>query len=115
MIDRSSAESYASWFQCLADPTRIQILHFLTTAGRPLKVGEIVKRVGVGQSTVSMHLKRLAALEFVFVEHAGTASLYRVNEDCLTSFPAAADVVMGRLPRTRNGDPLRAAPWARPS
>lgn len=33
------------------------------------------------------------------MEHAGTASYYRVNDDCLTEFPAAADVVMGRLPR----------------
>lgn len=115
MIDRSSAEAYASWFRCLADATRIQILHLLATAGRPLRVGEIVERVGVGQSTVSMHLKRLADLEFVFVEQAGTSSLYRVNQDCLTSFPAAADVVMGRLPPTREGDPLGAAPWARPA
>lgn len=115
VIDRSSAEAYASWFRCLADPTRLQVLHLLATAGRPLKVGEIVDRVGVGQSTVSTHLKRLAELEFVFVERAGTASLYRVNEDCLTSFPDAADVVMGRLPPTRDGDPLRAAPWARPA
>ena len=46
----------------------------------------------------------------MFVEHVGTASLYRVNDDCLTSFPAAADVVMGRVPVT-GGDPLTAAPW----
>lgn len=113
MIDRSSAEAYASWFQCLADATRIQVLNLLADAGRALTVGEIVAAVGVGQSTVSMHLRRLADLEFVFVDHVGTASYYRVNDDCLTSFPAAADVVMGRLPRAAGGPPLAVAPWYR--
>ena len=112
MIDRRSAEAYASWFRCLADATRIQILHLLAGAARPLTVGEIVEAVGVGQSTVSAHLRRLADLEFVFVEHAGTASYYSVNDDCLTEFPAAADVVMGRLPRASADDPLVAAPWS---
>jgi len=111
VLDRASAEAYASWFRCLADATRIQILHLLAGADGPLTVGEIVAAVGVGQSTVSAHLRRLAELEFVFVEHVGTASHYRVNDDCLTSFPAAADVVMGRLPPTAEGDPLAAAPW----
>lgn len=112
MLDRRSAEAYASWFRCLADATRIQILHLLVEAGRPLTVKEIVEAVDIGQSTVSAHLRRLADLEFVFVEHAGTASYYRVNDDCLTEFPAAADVVMGRLPRATADDPLVAAPWS---
>jgi L-amino acid N-acyltransferase YncA len=50
----------------------------------------------VGQSTVSAHLKRLAEVGFVQVEHRGTASLYRINQACVECFPTAADVVMGR-------------------
>lgn len=109
MIDRADAEAYASWFRCLADATRIEILHLLATSDEPLTVGEIVAAVGVGQSTVSAHLRRLAELEFVFVEHVGTSSRLRVNDDCLTAFPAAADVVMGRVPVV-GGDP-RSTPW----
>ena len=60
MLDRGSAEAYASWFRCLADATRIQILHLLATNDAPLTVGEIVAAVSVGQSTVSAHLRRLA-------------------------------------------------------
>lgn len=111
LLDRDSADAYASWFRCLADATRLQILHLLATSTTPMTVGEIVHAVDVGQSTVSAHLRRLAELEFVFVEHVGTASLYRVNDECLTAFPAAADVVMGRLPRAGAGDALTAAPW----
>lgn len=112
MIDPHSARTYATWFLCLADGTRIRILNLLATAHRPLRVGEIVDAVGVGQSTVSAHLKRLAEVGFVLVEHVGTSSLFRVNEECLTAFPTAADVVMGRLPVADRDDPVAAAPWS---
>jgi DNA-binding transcriptional ArsR family regulator len=98
VLDRHIAEDYASWFRCLADPTRIQILHLLAATDAPMTVGQIVQQVGVGQSTVSHHLKVLAQVGFVTVEHAGTSSRYQVNPSCLTAFPTAADVVMGRTP-----------------
>ena len=99
MLDRQVAEDYASWFRCLADPTRIQILQLLAANGAPMTVGQIVQQVSVGQSTVSHHLKVLAKVRFVLVEHAGTASRYQVNPNCLAAFPTAADVVMGRTSR----------------
>jgi ArsR family transcriptional regulator, arsenate/arsenite/antimonite-responsive transcriptional repressor len=101
MLDRRVAEDYASWFRCLADPTRIQILHLVAANGAPMTVGQIVQQVGVGQSTVSHHLKVLAQVRFVTVEHAGASSRYQVNPSCLAAFPTAADVVMGRTPTPR--------------
>ncbi len=111
MLDRDTAETYASWFRCLADPTRLQLLHLLATSDGPRTVGELVRDLGVGQSTVSAHLRRLADLEFVWVEPVGTATQVRINDDCLTAFPTAADVVMGRLPVPAGADPRSAAPW----
>ena len=97
-MDRRLAETYASWFRTLADPTRVQILSLLSISGAAMTVGAIVDQVGVGQSTVSHHLKLLAEAGFVHVEHKSTSSLYHVNKTCLTCFPSAADVVMGRRP-----------------
>jgi ArsR family transcriptional regulator len=107
-LSREHAELYAGWFRCLADPTRIEILNLLANERRPLSVGEIVERVGVGQSTVSTHLRRLAETCFVLVEHRGTASLFQINERCISCFPSAAEFVMGkveadRLPSPRPG------------
>ena len=96
-LSREQAEVYAGWFRCLADPTRIEILHLLASERRPLSVGEIVERVGVGQSTVSTHLRLLAETCFVLVEHRGTSSLFRINESCIACFPSAAEFVMGRV------------------
>jgi DNA-binding transcriptional ArsR family regulator len=94
-LARVEAVEYASWFKALADPTRIQIVSLLARRRTPMTVGEIVAAAGVGQSTVSHHLRILAAVGFVLVEHKGTASLYRINEVCVSCFPSAADVVMG--------------------
>jgi DNA-binding transcriptional ArsR family regulator len=96
-LSREQAELYASWFRCLADPTRIEILHLLASERRPMPVGEIVERLDVGQSTVSNHLRMLAETCFVLVEHRGTSSLFQINESCISCFPSAAEFVMGRV------------------
>jgi ArsR family transcriptional regulator, arsenate/arsenite/antimonite-responsive transcriptional repressor len=95
-LDRATAAEYASWFRALADATRVQIVSLLARSGGPMTVGQVVAGVRVSQSTVSAHLKRLAEVGFVKVEHRGTASLYRINQACVECFPTAADVVMGR-------------------
>jgi len=111
LLDRDDATVYATWFRCLADPTRVLIVNLLASARRPMRVGEVVEAVGVGQSTVSHHLKLLAEVGFVVVRRQGTASLFEVNAECLTAFPTAADLVMGRLGRVLTPDPHQAAPW----
>ncbi|HEX4223605.1 MAG TPA: metalloregulator ArsR/SmtB family transcription factor [Pseudonocardiaceae bacterium] len=98
MLDRQLAETYASWFRALADATRVQVLNLLAEHGEPMTVGQIVEQVPVGQSTVSAHLKVLAEARFVLAEQRGTANLYRVNQRCVSCFPSAADVVMGKIP-----------------
>ncbi|WP_433332888.1 ArsR/SmtB family transcription factor [Spirillospora sp. CA-294931] len=95
-LAREIAQEYASWFRALADPTRVQIVSLLARQGAPMSVGEIVKAVDVGQSTVSSHLKQLAAVRFVLVERRGTASYYRINDACVDCFPTAADIIMAR-------------------
>jgi DNA-binding transcriptional ArsR family regulator len=98
LFDRETAETYATWFRALSDPTRIQILNLLAVAGDALSVGEIVKRTNVAQSTVSHHLKILVDVRFVMRQRHGTSMHYRVNVACVVRFPSAADAVMGRQP-----------------
>lgn len=111
MLDRDDAVAYASWFECLADPTRLQLLHLVATAPQAMTIGAIASELGVGQSTVSGHVRRLAELEFVFVERVGTASHVRVNPKCLAGFPSAAEVVMGQAPVRAGTRRLALAPW----
>ena len=96
LLDRAAAETYASWFRALADPSRVQIVEYLARQGKPLSVGQIVSAVGLAQSTVSQHLKILTEVRFVLVEPVGNARHYRINSACIGCFPSAADVVMGK-------------------
>ena len=95
-LERETAGTYAAWFRALADGTRVQVVSLLARSGRPLTVKEIVAAVPVGQSTVSAHLRQLAAVGFVLAEDRGTSRLYRINDECVDCFPTAADLVMGR-------------------
>jgi ArsR family transcriptional regulator, arsenate/arsenite/antimonite-responsive transcriptional repressor len=96
-LDRETADTYAAWFRALADGTRIQVVSLLARSGGPLTVKEIVAAVPVGQSTVSEHLRQLAAVGFVLAEDHGTFRLYRINKECVEAFPTAADLVMDAL------------------
>jgi DNA-binding transcriptional ArsR family regulator len=95
-LDRETAGTYAAWFKALADSTRVQVVSLLARRGSPMTVKEIVAAVPVGQSTVSEHLRQLAAVGFVLAEDRGTSRLYRINEECVQCFPTAADLVMGK-------------------
>ena len=61
-----------------------------------MTIGVIAAAKGVAKSTVSHHLKILSEVRFVLVEPSGTQSLYRINLRCVSCFPTAADVAMGR-------------------
>ena len=98
-LPAGEADEYASWFRCLADGTRVRVLNAVATAGRAVTVGEIVALVGVGQSTVSHHLRILAAERFVHMRADGTRTLVTVNSKCLQELPEAAARIMGSDPR----------------
>ncbi|SDC41963.1 helix-turn-helix domain-containing GNAT family N-acetyltransferase [Actinokineospora iranica] len=91
------ADTYAEWFACLAEPTRVRLLHAVAVAGRAVTVGELTERVGISQSTCSHHIRKLADVGFVLLRKEGTTTLVTVNTACCTGLPHAADAVMGVL------------------
>lgn len=97
-LGRSDAENYAEWFAVLADPTRVRLLHALSTSPTgALRIGDLAIALGISQSTCSHHVELLKKVGFVVVDKVGTASLVSVNASCCTGLPHAADVIMGTL------------------
>ncbi|MEU2253436.1 metalloregulator ArsR/SmtB family transcription factor [Nocardia xishanensis] len=91
------ATTYAQWFACLADPTRVRLLHQVATRPAGITVGELAEALGIGQPTVSHHVRKLADVGFVSVRKDRTSTVVMVNPTCCTGLPHAADAVMGVL------------------
>ena len=93
----ADAATYAEWFACLAEPTRVRLLHAVATSNGEMSVGELAEVLGVSQSTCSHHVRKLADVGFVLLRKQRTTTLVSVNQACCTGLPHAADVVMGVL------------------
>ena len=96
-LSAMDAATYAEWFACLAEPTRVRLLHGVATAGRATSVGELTEQLGISQSTCSHHIRRLADVGFVTLRKDRTTTLVSVDPTCCTGLPHAADAVMGML------------------
>jgi L-amino acid N-acyltransferase YncA/DNA-binding transcriptional ArsR family regulator len=95
-----SAKTYAEWFACLAEPTRVRMLHAVATTPAGLTVGELTELLGISQSTCSHHVRKLADTGFVLLHKEGTTTRVTVNYACCAGLPHAADAVMGLLDDT---------------
>src|SRR5687767_6739674 len=93
-VGRSQAETYASWFKALGDPTRIQILNVLASADEPVCVCKITEQFPFSQATISHHLKVLRDTCFIYSERRGTFMYYWVNRSCVSAFPEAARQIL---------------------
>ena len=121
LLPDADAARYSDWFACLAEPTRVRLLHAVASAGRPVTVGTLTELLGISQSTCSHHLRRLADAGFVALRRDGASTLASVNAACCTGLPHAADAVMGVLaprpccpedvPADVSVRPMRAADW----
>ncbi|TDC52643.1 metalloregulator ArsR/SmtB family transcription factor [Jiangella ureilytica] len=97
LLPHDDVVRFADSFACLADPTRVRLLHAVATAPGGRTVGELTERLGISQSTCSHHVRKLSDVGFVQVDRQGPFSRVTVNEACIIGLPHMADVVMGAL------------------
>jgi len=72
-------EVLATFFQALADPTRVRILELL--AVRPMTVSELVFALGLAQGRVSSHLTCLRWCGYVRVQVEGRFKRYTLIDE----------------------------------
>jgi len=68
-------------FNAVAESRRREILNYLALQERP--VGEIVDSLGMGQPSVSKHLRVLLQVGLVDVRRDGRRMLYRTNAEAI--------------------------------
>lgn len=84
-LEQREAAGLASVFAALGDPTRVRIVSALLRAGEACCVCDLEPGLGVGQSTVSYHLKRLLDVGLLEREKRGTFSYYRLAPQAIDS------------------------------
>lgn len=68
-------------FAAVAEPSRRAILDLLAVEER--SVGEIVRKLGIAQPSVSKHLRVLHEMDLVRARREGRHMIYRTNADAL--------------------------------
>jgi ArsR family transcriptional regulator len=77
----------AEVFQALGHPTRVAIVEHLNEG--ELSVGELCKKVGVGQANASQHLAILRSKHIVETRKAGNQIFYRLRDPAFGKVLAA--------------------------
>lgn len=92
-------EQVASYFQVLAEPTRLRILNLLRSGER--NVGELAQLCGYTAANISRHLSLMTKHGLVARESRGTSVYYRVTDE---SVDALCDLVCGNIARRLQRD-----------
>jgi ArsR family transcriptional regulator, arsenate/arsenite/antimonite-responsive transcriptional repressor len=83
-ITTEEAETLATVFRALADPSRVRIVNLLATSEEPICVCNFTGPLGLSQGTVSFHLKKLLASGLLEREQRGTWAYYSLRRDLLS-------------------------------
>jgi ArsR family transcriptional regulator len=90
VLDDAAADTLASVFKALADPSRVKLLSLIAAgAGGEACVCDLVEAVDLSQPTVSHHLRQLVEAGLVTREQRGRWAYYRVVDDALRAVAAA--------------------------
>ena len=97
-VSPDDAATYAEWFACLSDPTRVRTLYAVATAPQGFVTDRRPRRAAEDQPVDLLAPRtRLADVGFVKLDKVGTSTVITVNQECCTGLPHAADVVMGTV------------------
>ncbi|MBX9574030.1 MAG: metalloregulator ArsR/SmtB family transcription factor [Caulobacteraceae bacterium] len=90
-------------FSALSTVSRVEILRLLAKEAPPegMKSGDIAKRLGVAQNTLSTQLMMLSHARLVQYQRDGRSILYRVDQENLQALSDFLLKECGGLPRAR--------------
>ncbi len=85
------ADATAALFRALGDPARVKIVNRLATAGEPVCACEFEPLLGLAQSTVSHHLKRLTEAGLVEREQRGRWVYFSIERAAAAQLAGVVD------------------------
>jgi ArsR family transcriptional regulator, arsenate/arsenite/antimonite-responsive transcriptional repressor len=91
-LDEREAAATAELFRALGDPGRVRIVNALATSSEPVCACEFEPALGLSQSTVSHHLKKLLEAGLVEREQRGKWAYFSLKRGAVEKLAAIADL-----------------------
>ena len=82
----------AELFRVLGDPARVRIVNLLAVARAPVCACDFYDALGLGQPTVSYHLKKLTDVGLLEREQRGKWAFFSLNGEAVKKLAAVADL-----------------------
>jgi ArsR family transcriptional regulator, arsenate/arsenite/antimonite-responsive transcriptional repressor len=95
-MSETEARATAAVFRALADPHRVRIVNLLAVSGEPVCVCDLTEMLGVGQPTVSFHMKKLVDAGLLDREQRGVWAYYSLREDAARRLDGVLRLGRGR-------------------
>ena len=92
ILDEEQAEATAELFKALADPARVRIVNALAQSEEPVCACEFEPALGLAQSTVSHHLKRLTDAGLLEREQRGKWAYFSLRPEAVERLAVVADL-----------------------
>lgn len=92
-LDDAEADRYSALFKVLAEPVRLQILSQLAAGGcGPVSVNELTEMLGLSQSTISHHLKKLTEAGLLERSREGRSVIHQVRPELFSELRAVLQI-----------------------
>jgi DNA-binding transcriptional ArsR family regulator len=83
VVEREPAKPFGLFFQALANPSRMRIIHYLKTAEGGRSVSQICGELGLEQTQASHALRCLAFCGLVTSARSGKSVIYTLNSETI--------------------------------
>ena len=92
VLDQEQAMATAELFKALADPARVRIVNALAQSDEPVCACEFEPTLGLAQSTVSHHLKKLTDAGLLEREQRGKWAFFSLRPEAVERLALVADL-----------------------
>ncbi len=91
-LSDAEVDATAAIFRALGDPARVRIVNCLATSDGPVCPCELIEPLGLGQPTVSHHLKTLVEAGLLERQQRGRWAYFSLRPEAVRRLTALADL-----------------------
>ena len=92
VLSEAETNATAELFKVLGDPARVRIVNMIAVARAPVCACDFYDALGLGQPTVSYHLKKLTDVGLLEREQRGKWAFFSLSAEAVEKLAVVADL-----------------------